>query len=165
MVIIGIDPGNARCGWGVIEKNSGRISYTGCGCIETSKSDSDAERLAQLADALSGIVRKFKPSEAAVEDIFLFKNPKTVIGVAEARGVILAVLAKVGISVYAYTPLQIKQAVTSYGRADKSQVLGMVMRILRLVEPPKPDDAADALAVALCHAAVSETLKQMGGSH
>ncbi|MDP3963739.1 MAG: crossover junction endodeoxyribonuclease RuvC [bacterium] len=160
-MIIGIDPGNARCGWGIIKKEGGRMLHVACGCIETSKTLSEAERLFAIAEALSEIVKAYSPSEAAVEAIFLFKNPKTVIGVAEARGVVLATLAKEKISVYSYTPLQVKQAITSYGKADKDQVLGMVMRILKLEKPPKPDDAADALAIALCHAAVPDVLKRI----
>ncbi len=160
MIILGIDPGNARCGWGVIKKDGGRFSYVSCGCIETPKTLAAPKRLLFLDEALAALIKKIKPDEGAVEDIFLFKNPKTVIQVAEARGVILAGFARKNIPLYSYTPLQVKQAVTSYGRAEKGQVLNMVMRILKLPSPPKPDDAADALAIALCHAAIPDVYKK-----
>ena len=161
MIILGIDPGSARCGYGVVEKNGSRITYVACGCIETPKNLSEAKRLLMLDTELSRIIEQYRPHEAAVETIFLFKNSKTVIEVAQARGVILRCLANSGIRAYAYTPLQVKQAVSSYGRAEKQQVLSMVMKLLHLTDPPKPDDAADALAVALCHAAIPEALKNI----
>ncbi|MDO8557926.1 MAG: crossover junction endodeoxyribonuclease RuvC [bacterium] len=160
MIILGIDPGNARCGWGVVEKSGGHFTCISYGCVETSKSLPAAERLLQLDKELSGLIQKFAPAEGAVEDIFLFKNPKTVIRVAEARGVILSRFAREDIPLFSYTPLQVKQAVTSYGRAEKGQVLKMIMRILKLTSPPEPDDAADALAIALCHAAIPEVYKR-----
>ena len=120
------------------------------GCIETDPQYSTAERLLKLDTDLEKIIKKHKPDRAAVEDIFFFKNLKTAVKVSQARGVILARIAKMKIPVCEYTPLQVKQAVTSYGRAEKKQVQQMVKLLLNLKEIPKPDDAADALAVAIC---------------
>lgn len=160
MLILGIDPGNARCGYGVIRKDGASVAYITAGCIETPKTMLEAERLLMINRALQDVIKKFAPDEAALEDLFYFKNQKTIIAVAQARGVILRCCASRHLPIFSYTPLQIKQAVTSYGRAEKTQVLAMVMRILKLKVPPKPDDAADALAVALCHAAVPAVFKK-----
>lgn len=160
MIIIGIDPGNARCGYGIIEKTRAGTAYVACGCIETPKTRLSGERLLDLDGQLASIIKKYAPDEAAVEDIFYFKNLKTVIEVAEARGVILCRLSAGRIPAFSYTPLQVKQAVTAYGRAGKDQVQKMVMRILKLQHPPKPDDAADALAAALCHSALPDIMKR-----
>jgi len=152
MIILGIDPGTAIIGFGIIEKeNKGQklkpIKY---GCIETSSKLSTAERLKILNKELGLLIKKYKPDMAAVEDIFFFKNLKTAIKVSQARGVILLTISEANIPVAEYTPLQIKQAVACYGRAEKSQVQKMVKFLLNLKEIPKPDDAADALAVAIC---------------
>lgn len=152
MIIIGIDPGNARCGWGLIRKEPRQISFLSCGCIETKKALGPGRRLLNIANELQRIIKRWRPEAAAIEDIFFFKNVKTVVAVAEARGVAMALLAKLAIPQASYTPLEIKQAVTGYGRADKMQVGAMVMRLLRLPTIPKPDDAVDALASAICHA-------------
>ena len=149
MIILGIDPGTATTGYGVIEKDN-NLRVIDYGCIKTSPEKSTAERLNILDKELSKIIKKYKPDKVAVEDIFFFKNVKTVIKVSQARGVILSRTAKTGIEVIEYTPLQIKQAVTSYGRADKNQVQQMVKLLLNLKKIPKPDDAADALATAIC---------------
>lgn len=147
---MGIDPGTAITGYGVIEKNGDALKMIKYGCIKTTQDFSTAERLYQIDQQLSKIIQKHKPKKIAVEDIFFFKNLKTVIKVSQARGVILAQAAKMKIPAFEYTPLQIKQAVTSYGRADKNQVQQMVKLLLSLKEIPKPDDAADALATAIC---------------
>lgn len=160
MIILGIDPGNARCGYGVVEKTSAGIAHIASGCIETEKGGGEAARLLRLDAELASIVQAYAPDEAAIEALFYFKNPKTIIAVAQARGVCLRRLEAEHVPAFSYTPLQVKQAVTAYGRAQKPQVLKMVMRILRLTEPPKPDDAADALAIALCHAAVPDAFKR-----
>lgn len=152
MVILGIDPGNARCGWGIVERIGSRVSFLACGCIETEKALLPGERLAEIAGELRKVLKRWKPEAAGVEDIFFFKNAKTVVAVAQARGVVLATLAQSKIPQASYTPLQIKQAVAAYGAADKAQVARMVGRILKLSSLPEPDDAADALAVAICHA-------------
>ena len=149
MIILGIDPGTATTGYGVIEKDN-NLKMIDYGCIITTTDYSTAERLNIIDKELSKIIKKYKPDKIAVEDIFFFKNVKTVIKVSQARGVILARAAKTKIEVIEYTPLQIKQAVTSYGRADKNQVQQMVKLLLNLKQTPKPDDAADALATAIC---------------
>lgn len=149
MKIIGIDPGTAIIGYGII--NSGRkLELIDYGCIKTSVDFSTAERLEKLHKELGALIKKHKPEIVAVEDIFFFKNLKTAIKVSQARGVILLTIAESKIPVAEYTPLQIKQAVACYGRAEKIQVQKMVKVLLNLKEIPKPDDAADALAVAIC---------------
>ncbi len=149
MIILGIDPGTAIIGWGLIKKDRGlkAIDY---GCIKTSPDLSTAERLNKLYKELDSLIKKHKPGIVAVEDIFFFKNLKTAVKVSQARGVILLTIAKSKIEVAEYTPLQIKQAVACYGRADKRQVQEMVKTLLNLKEIPKPNDAADALATAIC---------------
>jgi crossover junction endodeoxyribonuclease RuvC len=149
MKIIGIDPGTAIIGYGII--NSGRkLELIDYGCIKTTTDLSTAERLAKLHKELEILIKKHKPEIVAVEDIFFFKNLKTAIKVSQARGVILLTIAENKIPVAEYTPLQIKQAVACYGRAEKAQVQKMVQILLNLKEIPRPDDAADALAVAIC---------------
>ncbi len=149
MIILGIDPGTATTGYGLIEKNK-ELKLIDYGCIKTAANLATAERLKELHDRLNDLIKKYKPDIMAVEDIFFFKNLKTAIKVSQARGVILLTAAKTKILAFEYTPLQIKQAVTSYGRAEKIQVQKMVKLLLNLEEIPKPDDAADALAVAIC---------------
>jgi len=149
---LGIDPGTAILGYGCVnaEKNKNRLlSY---GCIKTPKELDDASRLKIIYRELTKLIKKFKPDCLAVEEIFFFKNSKTVISVSQARGAAILTAANLGIPVYEFTPLQVKQAVSSYGRAEKQQVQKMVKLLLGLAEIPKPDDAADALAVAICAA-------------
>jgi crossover junction endodeoxyribonuclease RuvC len=153
MKIIGIDPGTAIIGYGVIEKlkiQNQKLKVINYGCIKTSVDLSTAERLVVLNKELEKLLKKHKPGAIAVEDIFFFKNLKTAIKVSQARGVILFTAANLNIPIYEYTPLQVKQAVTTYGRAEKIQVQKMVKILLNLKEIPKPDDAADALAIAIC---------------
>src|SRR4030042_6320466 len=145
MKILGIDPGTAIIGFGLIEKNKSNLRLIKYGCIKTSANLSTAERLNILHKELGLLLKKYKPDIVAVEDIFFFKNLKTAIKVSQARGVILLTIAKTKIPIYEYTPLQIKQAVACYGRAEKIQVQKMVKRLLNLKEIPKPDDASDAL--------------------
>lgn len=151
MKILGIDPGTATVGWAVIEEKKGIIKTVAYGHITTSKNDTTAARLREVALDIEKIIRKYKPDEAAVEDIFFFKNLKTVIKVSQARGVILLTLEKGRVKLAEYTPLQVKQAITGYGRAEKKQIQLMMQKILNLKNLPKPDDVADALAIALCH--------------
>jgi crossover junction endodeoxyribonuclease RuvC len=152
MIILGIDPGTAIVGFGLIEKEAKnqKLKLIEYGCIKTSAKFSTAERLEVIHKELSSLLKKYKPDIVAVEDIFFFKNLKTAIKVSQARGVILFTIAEKKIAVAEFTPLQIKQAVACYGRAEKSQVQKMVKTLLGLNEIPKPDDAADALAVAIC---------------
>ena len=157
MIILGIDPGYAIVGYGIIDsaKNNAVIDY---GVITTPKEDSIAVRLKTIEDGLVYLIEKYKPEVLAIEELFYFKNQKTVIPVAEARGVILVTCQKLIGNIFEYTPLQIKQALTGVGRAEKAQVQFMVKTILGLKSVPKPDDAADALAVALCHSQTSPKL-------
>ncbi len=150
MVILGIDPGTAIVGWGVIEKSGNRYKTIDFGCITTSPKEEDWHRLATIYDGIEEIIKKFQPDQVAVESLFYFKNQKTVMKVSQARGAILVAAQKQNKIIREFTPLQIKQALTTYGRADKNQMQEMVRRVLGLDKIPKPDDAADALACAIC---------------
>ena len=153
MIIVGFDPGLATLGYGVIETNKGgkpkMIDY---GIVSTPKDESLPVRLTMLEKGVKQIIDKFKPEEIAIEELFFAKNVKTGIAVAHARGVVLLTAIKECGKIFEYTPLQIKQALTGYGRAEKIQIQQMVKTMLGLNGIPRPDDAADALAVALCHA-------------
>lgn len=149
--ILGIDPGTAIVGWGVISVDNERVSTVAYGHIETLPTKSDTERLCAIRSDLCDIIGMYSPDAAAVEKLFFFKNHKTVITVAQARGVILEVCGAASLVIGEYTPLQIKQSLTSYGRANKLQVQEMITKTLGLKKIPQPDDTADALAVALCH--------------
>jgi len=152
MLILGVDPGTARLGWGtVIDKNNQQTAGE-YGCLETKKTLPESKRLLNLFTGLTKLLKKYQPDAVAVEDLFFFKNQKTVIKVSQARGVILVASELLNYPVFSYTPLQVKSAVTGYGRADKNQVQQMTKNILKLEFIPQPDDAADALAVALTHA-------------
>ena len=152
MRILGIDPGTATVGWGVIEIQGGKATAVAYGHISTSKDLAPEKRLAEIASDLETIIKQYQPEEAAVEELFFFKNQKTIISVAQARGVILLTLENFCVSISGYTPLEVKQALTNYGRAEKTQIQLMVQAILKLPAIPQPDDTADALAIALCHA-------------
>ncbi|MEK9156452.1 MAG: crossover junction endodeoxyribonuclease RuvC [Patescibacteria group bacterium] len=152
MKILGIDPGTGRLGWGLVEKRGQSIVAKDYGCIEATKASPLNERLLAIYRGICAIIREQKPDEVAIEELFFFKNQKTVISVAEARGVILLAATECGLPVFEYTPLQVKQALTGYGRAEKKQMQSMVQLTCKMAERPKPDDAADALAVAICHA-------------
>ena len=151
MRILGIDPGFGRMGWAVIEGTRSRQVLVECGCLETSPKDSLNVRLEEVYDHVVDLCERFKPDEAAVEDLFFFKNQKTVMAVGQARGVTLLAIVKQKVACFSYTPLEIKNTVAGYGRADKKQVQMMVKATLRLNAVPKPDDAADACAAALTH--------------
>lgn len=151
MRILGIDPGTATTGWGVLEVKGSLLCPIAYGHISTSPKQTTAERLLEVAHDLDLIIRKYRPDEASIEELFFFKNVTTAIKVSQSRGVMLLVLQKQRIKIAEYTPLQIKQALTGYGRAEKKQIQLMVKNILKLKAIPKPDDAADALAVAICH--------------
>lgn len=152
MVILGIDPGTARCGWGIIKKHHNKLSLIKSGCILTKSNLPLPDRLLKIYREFSKIIKKYKPEAVACEEIFFFKNLKTAIAVSHARGIILLAIKIKKIPIFEYTPLQIKQALTGFGRADKRQMQKMVKLILRLPHLPKPDDMADALACAICHA-------------
>lgn len=157
MVILGIDPGYGIIGYGVIDTDKPNM-VVDYGTITTPKEDSLPVRLQSIEESLKYILDKFKPNVVAIEELFYFKNQTTVIPVAQARGVILLTCQKYCGNIYEYTPLQIKQALTGQGRAEKAQVQYMVKAILNLNAVPKPDDAADALAVAICHSQTSPML-------
>ncbi len=150
MVILGIDPGTALIGVGLIEYQNKKARILHYDCLTTSAKDSTAERLNDLHCQLTKFIKKHRPDIVAVENLFFFKNLKTAIKVSQARGVILLAAAQQNIRVCEYTPLQVKQALTGYGRAEKKQMQQMVKVVLNLKEIPQPDDAADALAVAVC---------------
>jgi crossover junction endodeoxyribonuclease RuvC len=157
MIIIGIDPGIATTGFGVICLEKGACSLVDCGVITTDKDLAHDKRLAILYEDLQGLIRKHKPHEIAVEKLFFSSNVTTAMTVGEARGVVLLAGNQAGLILAEYTPLQVKQGITGYGKATKRQVQEMVRVRLKLPVLPKPDDAADALAVALTHAAHNKT--------
>ncbi len=157
MVILGIDPGLATLGYGVIEKDGkGHCRVLDCGVVVTPKTEDLPVRLAMLEKGLCEVLDKFQPDEVAMEELFFSKNITTGIAVAHARGVALLTCVKKCGKLFEYTPMQIKQAITGYGKADKKQMQTVVASLLRLPSIPKPDDAADALGVALCHANTSK---------
>ena len=149
MRILGIDPGYGRTGWGVVEKQNGDWKHVAHGCIETSVKDPFVERLIEIKIEIEKLIKEYKPTRAGVEGLFFAKNAKTAMKVGQARGVILLTLVDAGLVIDEFTPLQVKQALTGYGRADKNQMQKMVQLQLGLKDKPTPDDAADALAVAL----------------
>lgn len=156
MIIIGIDPGLATTGYGIIKQAAGKrrkkeifkcLSY---GLIQTKPSFAPAERLKKISKELDELIRKYQPGILAVENIYFFKNLKTALPVSQAKGVILLSAANKNIPVYEFTPLQVKMAITGYGRAEKRQIQEVIKNELNLKELPRPDDAADALAIAVC---------------
>ena len=149
--VLGIDPGFALVGFGVVERDGNYFKVIDYGVISTPKEDSFATRIANIYSGMLSLIDTYKPDEIAIEELFFFKNQKTVIPVAEARGVIVLAGIEKNIQMYEYTPLQIKQALTGNGRAEKKQIQYMVTNLLGLEKIPRPDDAADALAVALTH--------------
>ena len=151
MIILGIDPGLAIVGFGVIDKQKNRTEVIDYGVIRTPKEDTLPMRLEKVYKGMCELIDKYKPEQVAIEELFFNTNITTGIAVAEARGVIILACINKGCKLFEYTPLQIKQALTGNGRADKQQVQYMVKAILRLKETPRPDDAADGLAAALCH--------------
>ena len=152
MRILGIDPGLAIVGWGVIRFEKNVFSPLAYGSIQTPAGMSTEERLGSIYEGMNQLLDKYKPDEMAVEELFFNTNQTTAIRVAEARGIILLAAVQHAVHIAEYTPLQVKQSVVGYGRAEKKQVISMVTTILRLNRPPKPDDTADALAIAICHA-------------
>lgn len=150
MIILGIDPGTATTGYGVIDSKKNELKLIGYGCIKTSKDNAPAERLAEIYSDLNILIKKHNPVTVAVESIFFYKNVKTAMSVAQARGVILLAVQNNKKELLEFTPLQVKNSLTGYGKADKKQVQFMVKKLLHLKKTPKPDDAADALAIAIC---------------
>ncbi len=152
MRILGIDPGFAIVGFGLLESDGGVQRLVTCGAITTPAGEPLPSRLAQIADDMDTLLERFRPDAMAVEELFFNNNITTGISVAQARGVILLSAQRAGVPIFEYSPSQVKQAVAGYGKAEKRQVMAMVKRLLGLNAVPKPDDAADAVAIALCHA-------------
>lgn len=159
MKILGIDPGIAIMGYGVVEFEANKVKVIENGVVTTSSRTTTPERLSILYKNLNEIIKEFKPDEFAIEELFFNQNVKTAITVGHARGIQILSAQENNLPIYEYTPLQIKQAITGYGRANKSQMQKTVTTLLNLKEIPKPDDAADALSVALCHA-LSQRFKE-----
>lgn len=155
MIILGIDPGYAIIGWGVVEYEHSKFKVLGYGAITTNSNTPFPERLQIIYNDMCYIIQKYKPDAMSMEKLFYNSNQKTVIDVAQARGVITLSAQMHQLDIFEYTPLQVKQSVTGYGRAEKKQVMEMTKSILCLKEVPKPDDTADALAMAICHGHVS----------
>lgn len=151
MTVLGVDPGIGRCGWGFVESKSSKSTAKVYGCIETRPGKKVEDRLVEIGEEIESLIKDNKPDVIAVEEIFFGTNSKTAMVVGQARGVILYVGAKNKIPIFSYTPLQVKMALTGYGRADKNQVAQMTKVILKLEKIPKIDDTSDALAVALTH--------------
>ena len=159
MLALGIDPGTATTGYGLVRlERDGSLLAVKHGVITTPKNTAAAERLAMLYDQLRALLQEHKPDTAGVEKLFFQRNVKTAIAVGQARGVILLALAQAGLEIFEYAPNEIKQGVVGYGSADKRQVQEMVRVLLTLDDIPRPDDAADALAVAICHLHSARTL-------
>ena len=158
MVILGIDPGVAIVGYGVVECVSGNFRCLEYGCITTPAHTLLEDRLSEIYDGMTELIARHRPDCMSIEELFFNNNQKTAVDVAQARGVILLAANKAKLPIYEYTPLQVKSAVVGYGRAEKQQVMYMVRQYLHMKETPKPDDAADAIAIALCHARSSTSL-------
>lgn len=151
MIVLGIDPGLARTGYGVVEKTSATLKELDCGYISSPAGMPVYQRIYIVYKSVLRLLEQYNPEALAVEQLFFCKNVRTAMQVGEARGAVLTAAAQHNVQVFEYTPLQVKQAVAGYGRAEKKQVQQMVCLLLNLSAPPKPDDAADALAVAICH--------------
>ncbi len=150
MIVLGIDPGYAIVGYGVLDTNG--MKPKAYGVIRTEAGIPIEDRLAEIFDNMTELLRTFRPDHVAIEKLYFNTNEKTAINVSQARGVIILACVKCGVKVYEYTPLQVKMSVVGYGRAEKNQIMDMTKRLLGLKKIPRPDDAADALAIALCHA-------------
>lgn len=161
MKILGIDPGYAIMGWGIIEKKGSTIKAIAYGSITTDKDVPMPERLKTLYSELMEIIAEYEPDEASIEELYFNNNAKTAIFVGEARGVALLACTNSGVPIFEYTPLQIKTSMTGFGRADKKQIQLMITKILALDEVPKPDDTADALAAGICHAYQGDVKKKL----
>lgn len=152
MVILGIDPGYAILGYGIINSDKGKLSVIDCGVVETKAGVPFPQRLERLYEGTRALIERFHPDHVAFEELFFYRNTTTAIQVASARGVSLLAVQQAGLPLYEYTPMEVKLSVTGNGHADKIQMQTMVKLLLRLTSVPKPDDAADALGIAICHA-------------
>lgn len=151
MLIMGIDPGTAITGFGIVRYNNNKFTLVDCGSIRTKAQLPLYKRLHIIYNDLNALIKEYQPQQYAVEELFFNKNTRTALAVGHARGVVLLAGINAGLDVFEYTPLQVKQAVVGYGRAEKQQVQYMVKTLLNLPQAPKPDDVADAIAVAVCH--------------
>ncbi|MHC1611469.1 MAG: crossover junction endodeoxyribonuclease RuvC [Candidatus Methanospirareceae archaeon] len=158
MRVIGIDPGTARTGWGVVEFNNGRFKSLDCGYIRTTAKQSNGDRLKKIYNDLLELIGDTRPDDLAIEKIFFNTNVKTALSIGEARGVCLLAAAIAGVPVYEYNTSEVKSFITGYGRARKSEVARKVKNLLQLEEAPKPDDVTDALAIAVTHIALKLNL-------
>ena len=158
MRILGIDPGIAIVGFGLIESDRGAMRMLQYGAVTTEAGLPLATRLVQIEDDMRALIQQLRPDAIAIEELFFSKNITTDIAVAHGRGVVLCTAERLGVPIFEYTPMQVKQAVVGYGRAEKRQVMDMTKRLLKLKAVPKPDDAADALAIAICHARSATSL-------
>ena len=158
MRILGIDPGVAIVGFGLIESDRGAMRMLQYGAVTTEAGLPLATRLVQIEDDMRALIQQLRPDEIAIEELFFSKNITTGIAVAHGRGVVLCTAERLGVPIFEYTPMQVKQAVVGYGLAEKRQVMDMTKRLLKLKAVPKPDDAADALAIAICHARSATSL-------
>lgn len=157
MRMLGIDPGFDRTGWGVIEDEGGRLAFIECGCIQTSAEDAFETRLQAVRDGVRDVIGNYVPDAVAIENLFFQTNAKTAIQVGMARGVVVLAAADAGLPIVEPTPNQVKSGTTGQGNAEKKQVQQMVVRLLKLKEIPKPDDAADALAIAIVGATLTRS--------
>lgn len=164
MITFGIDPGTAIMGWGVVEERNNTMTMIACGVVRTPAGEAQSQRLLQLHTDLLALLQTYQPDAAAIEELFFSKNVTTALAVGQARGVALLALAQNSIPIFEYKPLVVKQAVAGYGGADKKQMQEMVRMTLRLQAVPKPDDAADALAIAICHTYSAPMLRRIAGS-
>ncbi len=162
MRVLGIDPGYATVGYGILDWDGRHFSLVGYGAVTTAPEIDISLRLCEIHNDITELIERFKPDEIAIEELFFNTNVKTAIQVGQARGVILQCCASMGKVPFEYTPLQVKQAVVGYGRAEKRQVMEMTRAILKMNKIPKPDDAADALAIAVCHCHSRKTGKKFG---
>jgi crossover junction endodeoxyribonuclease RuvC len=153
MRVIGIDPGTARTGWGILEFNNGTLKSIDCGCIMTSTKENNGERLKRIYDVLLELIAEKKPDEMAIEKIFFNTNVKTALSVGQARGVCILAATTAGLQTYEYNTTEVKNFITGYGRATKSDVANKVKELLQLEVMPKPDDVTDALAIGVTHIA------------
>ena len=165
MIILGIDPGVATVGFGVIRSQGSKHEYIRCGVISTKAGLRLSVRLSQIYNDMLELIDTFQPDAISIEELFFNTNLTTGISVAHGRGVVLLAGENRGVPMYEYTPLQVKQAITGYGRADKRQMMDMVKRLLNLEKVAKPDDASDALALAICHARFSGSLMNLDGGN
>ncbi len=163
--ILGIDPGTATTGFGVVEEKGGELSLVDCGALSTPPCTPVAERLHCLYLGLLEVIRRCRPDEIALEEPFVARNVRSALAVGRAQAVAMLAAATEGLSVYHYTPAQVKREVTNYGDSEKQQVQQMVRLQLSLAEPPQPDDAADALAIAICHIQVTRLAKLLAGDN